>query len=193
VELSIAVVGTTAGVILTEVVDISIEDGEVIVVGLCEESTVVAVSLTVLAVSGVDAVTVSTDVVDGSTADDVDIESDVTVKVSDKFVGDDDFTVVVVGYSDVVVDFCGVVLAIGNVDMDIAALVAVVCSSTFVVRRGFVDVAIDIAVSVVAVLKKGLVSITDCDCVVSKALVVELCAAVVDLFTAVDDTGCDDV
>jgi len=180
VELSISVVGATAGVISTEVVDISNDDCDIIAVGVCEGSTVVAVSLTVPGVSDVNAVTVSIDVVDGSTVDDVDIESDERVNVSDKFAVDDDFTVVVVGYSDVVVDFCGVVLAIGNVDMDIDALVAVVCSSAFVGRRDTVDVEVDDSFSVVAVLKKGLVSIAVCAIVVSKAFVVELFAAVVD-------------
>jgi len=102
-----------------------------------------------------------------------------------KFVVDDEFTVVVVGYSDVDVDFCGVVFVIANVEVDIAALVAVVCSAAFVGRRGIVDVAIDVDVSVVAVLKKGLVSNAVCVLVVSKALVVELCAAVAD--TVSDD------
>jgi hypothetical protein len=81
VEFIVTVVGTTSGVISTEVVGISVDDREIIVVGLCEGSAVVSFSLTVIAVSGVDAVTVSTDVVDSSTDDDVDIESDVSVNV----------------------------------------------------------------------------------------------------------------
>jgi hypothetical protein len=81
VEFIVTVVGTTSGVISTEVVGISVDDREIIVVGLCEGSTVVSVSLTVIAVSGVNAVTVSTDVVDSSTDDGVDMESDVRVNV----------------------------------------------------------------------------------------------------------------
>jgi len=60
---------------------IDVDDRDISVVGLCEEITVAALSLTVLAASGVNAVTVSTDVVDGSTSDDVD--GVVRVNVSD--------------------------------------------------------------------------------------------------------------